>query len=213
MRESVYVLIAFVVILLSVPAAVAQDDQSSSEQDFSSPAFYIGLGGATGIDMAAEDELNSLLEELGYAGAKMDIKSAIGFNAKIGARAGPHVATEVQFEYLPEFDWKVPVGDTSITALQTSMLAVTANLKLFLLTGRIQPFALIGVGGTFAKLSSPILPGSQSFSGYALRGGGGVNVYLTEHIAVSADVSYLFPAGDTRHLDYLSIGWGLQYKF
>ncbi len=216
MRAFAFALIVFVAFLLIAPPTLAQMErgEASSEYDFGSSGFYVWLGGATGIDMAAEEEATRLAAAAGMpAGSKIDIKNAFGFNGKIGVRASPHWATEAQFEYLPSFDWVVSAGTATVTAAQVRMITLTANIKLFMLTGRIQPFALLGAGGVFSEITSPIATGSGSASGLAVRGGGGVDIYLAEHIAASADVSYVFPAGDTRHLDYLSIGWGLQYKF
>jgi len=45
------------------------------------------------------------------------------------------------------------------------------------------------------------------------RFGGGLDFYITESIVASAGVDYLLPTGDVEDLDYVSFGWGLQYRF
>jgi len=187
------------------PRALAQ--ASSTGPDFARPGFYVHFGGATGIDVAAADELNALLGTPGL----VDVETAIGFNARAGGRSFRRLAGEVQIEYLPAFE---ATAAGLVTAAEYRMLTVTGNLKLFVTTGRFQPYLLLGGGGAFASLESAFLPGLDvSADGFALRGGGGVEASLTEHIALVVDASYVYPTGDATDLDYVSIGWGLQYRF
>jgi hypothetical protein len=46
-----------------------------------------------------------------------------------------------------------------------------------------------------------------------MRFGGGIDLYATKHVVVSAEVDYVLPFGDLENLDYLSFGLGLQYRF
>ncbi len=48
---------------------------------------------------------------------------------------------------------------------------------------------------------------------FAGRVGGGIDIYATENIVVTLDATYVVPTGDVDDLDYLSIGWGVQYRF
>ena len=194
--------------------ARAQSDSGAGGPDYGAAGLYVWLGGATGVDMAAEDAVKQDLASVGLPpGTSLDVRPAVGFNARIGLRSGSHFASEVQFEYLPSFDWDVSQGGSSVTAVEMRVLTFTGNLKIYPMSGRFQPFALIGAGGTFARVSSPLVSGSESASGFAFRAGGGVDAYLSEHVALSVDLSYLLPRGDTEDLDYLSIGWGLLYRF
>ncbi len=54
---------------------------------------------------------------------------------------------------------------------------------------------------------------SDRFTGFAARFGGGIDIYATENFVVAFVVDYVFPAGDVKDLDYVSVGWGFQYRF
>jgi opacity protein-like surface antigen len=125
--------------------------------------------------------------------------------------------------------------------LSIETLVFTANMKGHLLTGRFQPFVLGGFG--FMRMetkSRDITPNatartdvcpadagvppdpnppcwaaqaSERQVNVALRLGGGIDVYLTENIVMSAEASYLMPTGKLDNMDYYSIGVGLQYRF
>jgi opacity protein-like surface antigen len=122
--------------------------------------------------------------------------------------------------------------------LELESLVFTANVKGHLLTGRYQPFVLAGLG--FMRMESktrdvtpnarargevcpnnppdpnpPCWAAQQSDRtvSVAMRFGGGLDIYLTKNIVMSAEVSYLMPTGKLDNLDYYSFGLGLQYRF
>jgi hypothetical protein len=48
----------------------------------------------------------------------------------------------------------------------------------------------------------------------AARFGAGLDVYVTRNIAINVDASYVRPMStEFDDLDYLSVGWGLLYRF
>ena len=48
---------------------------------------------------------------------------------------------------------------------------------------------------------------------FAMRFGGGIDLYATKNVVVSAQADYLLPFGSLDGFDFLSIGLGLQYRF
>jgi hypothetical protein len=38
-------------------------------------------------------------------------------------------------------------------------------------------------------------------------------VFATENVVLNLGFDYVLPLGDVENLDYLSIGWGLEYRF
>jgi hypothetical protein len=48
---------------------------------------------------------------------------------------------------------------------------------------------------------------------FAARFGGGIDLYATKHVVLSVEAEYVLPTGDVKDLDYISIGWGFQYRF
>ena len=93
-------------------------------------------------------------------------------------------------------------------------MAITTDLKGFLLTGRLQPFALVGIGTTIGEVRDSFGAGLEiEEADFVARFGGGLDFYLTESLALTLDASYVLPTGDLADFDYVSLGWGLQYRF
>ena len=106
----------------------------------------------------------------------------------------------------------------------------TANGKLIIPTGRLQLYGLGGLG-LFYNRTSNTLPvyiddsrgidealinhsfGDESGTSFAVRAGAGVDFYVTEKIVLNVESTYVFPIGRVSHLDYLTLGAGLQYRF
>ena len=106
---------------------------------------------------------------------------------------------------------------------------ITGNVRGHLLTGAYQPFLLVGVGLMTTKVKLKVkdsvgegsagrdfrnsLSEPDRRTGFAARLGGGIEVYANEHFVFTLGVDYVLPTGDVKDLDYVSVGWGLEYRF
>ena len=81
------------------------------------------------------------------------------------------------------------------------------------MTGRYQPFLLFGAGVMTAKAISRGVPVETTELEFAMRFGGGIDLYATKNVVVSLEVDYVLPVSNLSDLDYVSIGWGFQYRF
>ena len=54
---------------------------------------------------------------------------------------------------------------------------------------------------------------TDNAKGILVRFGTGLDFYVTKHIVLNVGVDYLIPLKDLKHLNYLSVGWGVQYRF
>jgi opacity protein-like surface antigen len=116
--------------------------------------------------------------------------------------------------------------------IDVQLLTMTVNLKVPLLTGRIQPYGLIGGGavfvfrdGRFPRRSDP--PGATSEDPYkfeeyvnvrdvgsVFRIGGGIDTYVSENIFVSVEGTWVAAQGEAMNdLRYASITFGVGYRF
>ena len=50
-------------------------------------------------------------------------------------------------------------------------------------------------------------------SDWGFRGGGGVDFYVSPHIALDIEISYMWGVGDVWQEDYTSFGAGVTYRF
>jgi opacity protein-like surface antigen len=174
-----------------------------SGPDYARNGFYL-IGAAT---YAIEDF--DIDDELGEAAGPSDSGSSLfddswGFNVRGGYRFHPHVAAEVEYDWYDDF---LDVDGASLEAW-----ALTANLKLYALTGCIQPYALLGAGmASFdASVDGEGLADEEDF---VARFGGGVDVYVTENIAITGDASYMMPTGDLEDLDFVALSLGAMWRF
>jgi opacity protein-like surface antigen len=132
----------------------------------------------------------------------LDFSDGGGFNMRAGYRFMEYVAAEMQFEYVEGF------SDQGIDIESWNLMW---NVKGFPLTGRVQPYALFGMGVLYAEASG----GGRSIDdeGFAVRVGGGMDFYATENIVLTGEVNFVQPTGDVDDLSYVTIGGGLQYRF
>ena len=205
--------LACALLLLSAGSAYAQD--------YARNGFYAGLGGSLGIDTAVEAELEKL------TGVNVQIDEAGGLHARLGYRFHPRISTEIHFEWLDDADISFQAAGGK-DAATLERFTYTANAKAYLLTGPFQPFLLAGVGLMRMEFridpppGGPILPlvgnpmellEDMTEKDFVARFGGGFEIYATENIAVTLDASYVLPTGDLKNFDYISIGFGAQYRF
>lgn len=105
---------------------------------------------------------------------------------------------------------------------------LTADARAFLPLGRVHPFATVGVGlmsaeydeSTYAAFPTPIqfrtvITGNigKDEVAFAARFGGGIELYLSEHVLVGIEASYVLPTGPLDFMKFISGDIGVQYRF
>ncbi len=179
--------------MIGIPASVQAED------DYDRPGFYLGAGLGLGF------------EQFDGTGG-LDIDTGIGFDAWAGYRYGPHLAAELQLEYIDRLDFSADLGPPfGVVDFEGNFLTFTGNLKAYLLTGSVQPFAVVGIGVLRAELEA--LGISIVDTDFAARFGGGVDFYDSPNLSLGATASYVLTTGENDGLDYVSLVLGFQYRF
>lgn len=209
------------------------------EHPESSRGVYLGLSGSVGIGLGLEEHVavTSFFDGAGrftpprHLSPPLKVDPGIGLHARAGYRVHPRIAVEVQFEWISE--WSIGGEDGLRTAptaqsdaARAEGWATTGNLKLYLATGRIQPYVVGGVGLMRVQVDNrtPRVPlTNRAFfefntdnlrrTDFAARVGGGVDIYFTEHTSFVFGATYVIPEGQIDPFDYVSVEWGLQYRF
>jgi opacity protein-like surface antigen len=177
----------------------------------------IALGGTAG---AAEPE--DFAHTGGYVGGgflgalnETDLDDAagdgLGFDLRGGYRFHPHFAVEGQLSYFDNIG-----GDFGVADVDLDVLTGTVNLKGFLLPGRIQPYAQVGIGGTYLNGEVEFLGSTvseDSTAEFTFRGGGGVDIYLTPHVLLYTEATYVLLTGDFDGDGFIPLVFGAQYRF
>lgn len=165
-------------------ACLALVAQSALAQDFARSGPYGALNGVTSIETFNGDGTTEV---------------ATGVAGRLGLRLSPQLAVEAQG------DWS---GDFAEGPFDLTSTTVTGNLKWYLAQEQFQPYLLAGIGAQIADTNA-----SSSETAFAARVGGGLDYYLSENFGVLGEVAYTIPTGDLDGLDYVSVGWGLFYRF
>jgi opacity protein-like surface antigen len=196
-------------------AAALNAEEETAEDEYSRPGWLLGAGGSYAFETFEDDvDLPSFMPSL-----SLSADDSFSIHGRAGYRCHPRFSAEVEFEWVDGFDADISQsGVGKVAKVDIEPIVVTANIKGYLLTGRYQPFLL--VGGGFMRADEKVrdtaaalgLSGSDHTTRFAARFGGGVDVYATRHIVVTAEAGYVLPTGSLEY-DYVTIGMGLQYRF
>jgi opacity protein-like surface antigen len=136
-----------------------------------------------------------------------------GVDARFGYRAFPRWAFEFDYQWQAGFDSRNDAIDPPLE-IDTHLLSL--NAKLFALTGRWQPYALLGASllifNTEIVDSSFKKPWSIDV-GFAPRFGAGIDFYVTQHWALTLEGTYIVPVGVLDGANMGTVGVGGQYRF
>ncbi|HIF91700.1 MAG: porin family protein [Myxococcales bacterium] len=198
---------AFIMITLVAGLLIAAT-ASHAQPDYSRPGPYVGLGVAVAVFTEAEDAAERELRALGYV-ADVSYDTGVGLDLVAGYRFHPHMAAQLHLQYLPD----VGISEDGVEVLNPDFLTFTADLKGYLLTGRVQPYALAGLG--IMHLDSPDTPFffPFDFTNFAARLGCGVDYYLTENFVLNAEIGGVIPTGTLEDHEQFTFSAGLQYRF
>jgi len=187
--------VAFLACCIALPAAAQEDDD---EADYAREGGYLSASGV-------------FVDEQ-WAGALSDIGAedtwAIDFRA--GLRVSPWAAVELALEVSGDF---FPDDRQDFSFVHAGLN--TRVYPLGGLLGRVQPFAIGGLGivSTVVEHRDRNTALRQSNADWGFRGGGGVDLYYTDHVALSLQGSYVWTVGDVKNVDYVSLSLGILYRF
>ena len=152
---------------------------------------------------------------------EIEFDNSWGLNGRFGYRCHSRFSIEAEVEWTNGFEAhinKESSGKVGTTDLEP--IVVTTNAKIYLLTGRIQPFVLAGVGLMRAEFKErdttpdPVPDGKKQRyrkTRFTMKVGGGVDYYLTKNVVLSLDVDYV--NAFSLDVDYLLVVGGVQYRF
>jgi opacity protein-like surface antigen len=209
---------ALVSIVCSSVALTA--DEEVDEDDFARRGWMVGMAGSFAFETFEDDAETDFQHVLGPE-VSLSVDDSAGLSGRAGYRCHRYFSAEVEVEWIDGFssDLTQPFVD-QLAKVDYEPVVVTTNVKGYFLTGRYQPFLLIGAGAMTAdtKLRDPVglaFTGldSESENAFVMRFGGGIDLYATKNVVVSLDIDYVLPFANLDALDYVTIGWGVQYRF
>jgi len=230
-RSSVAALVGVIALMLSAlgaSSASANQWMGEGADRWINTGGYFVVGGLTGWDAFDQNR-------------GQDFDATLGFEIRGGARLNKYLAIEAAGDFLSGFDTTVelsappnpspPLPNPPEVDLTVDGGNVTVNVLAYFPFGRIQPYALVGLGGMWARLRTTHAVGTYCYPGwytwyctgsyasldndgaYVMKFGGGTDFYLTEDWAFTIDVTYVMPFGDLENLEYVNLGWGVRFNF
>ncbi len=183
------VLVAIALLVLS---------SGASAQEFGRAGPYLAVAGVIGIE---DFDIPS-----GPGGTGDTVRG--GVDARVGYRAHPRLAAEINYEWLDGFD--LTFAGSEFTKLDIWML--TANVKGYALTGQFQPYLLVGSGVLHAEAEG------IGDTDYTWKFGAGIDLYAFSdapkaHWVLFFEGSYLLPTGDVDDVNLWNSTIGVKYRF
>jgi hypothetical protein len=149
-----------------------------------------------------------------------NLSNFAGVNLALGWRLHPRFALEGGFTwmggefYVDSIDGADPSEPISVSNMRSDLSTwwLGADAKAFPFTGRVQPFALLGLG--LQRTTTVIRGGyTRGLTGGAWRFGGGIDIYLTPKIAIEAALFYQLAMGPTAGDDFTNLTFSILYRF
>lgn len=186
--------------------------------EFERKGAYLDLAGSYALATFASNLSDALSKESGLP-LRVSSDDSLGVSGGAGYRCHRFYSIEVEAEWLSGFDADLSQsGVGNVGTIDIEPLTVTTNFRAHYPAGRWQPFALVGVGIMSAKVGVKDQGGlglsdSETLTGMAMRFGGGLDFYATKKVVLNVGAEYVLPFADVEDLDYLSFGWGIEYRF
>ena len=209
-------------ILIPVILALAAASPAfADDEDYARNGFYGSFKIAGNHYTKIEQDVKSDIEGAGYAG-QVTAEGPLGLDVRAGYRFHPHLGADIEFlwftksttEFTGTTSENPNIKNDNFDVFKVETLNFFGNLKGYILTGRIQPFAQVGVGLMHAKIDDKLslntLKGGDAF---VARFGGGVELYINPHFAFVVEGDYLLPTGGLNQLNSGMWAAGIKYRF
>lgn len=191
------------------------------DDDYDRRGWFAGLQGVYAREDYDVDREEETLQSRTPFPIEFSLKNhdAGGVRGKFGRRCHSRFSVEVEMEWLDDFAGEVVnrAGGEPVSDVKFSTIAGSINTKGYLLTGRVQPFVLVGVGAMSvrgdAKDTFTGNKTSQDDGQLVVRFGGGIDFYATRHWVVSGQADYVYSATNLESTNYISVGFGAMYRW
>jgi len=197
--------------ILALIAGAARAESGQPEYDRS--GWYLGLAGFYAIsdfDLSTS-ELDVVPPQPPDTDPKFGDSGGVDFRA--GYRPFSRWAFEFDYQWQAGYDSKRSSIDPPLE-IDTHLLSL--NAKWFALTGRWQPYALLGA--SLLIINTEIVDSAFKKPwdidvGFAPRFGAGVDFWIDEDWALTLEGTYMVSVGEYEGANMGSVGFGFQYRF
>jgi len=185
---------------------------AQARDDYARTGWHVG-----GLGVVAVPTWQDTLEAASVPTTGVGLSASGGIDLRGGYRLNARVALETGFEWIAAYR----IEQSGVQVSQANNWMYYADAKVFILTGRTQPFLLLGMGAYHLDYvppgRSPSVPADASFitdaTAFAPRIGGGLEFYFTEKIMLTSEINYVLGTGKLHQRDRLGLSVGMFYRF
>ena len=203
-------LVLALAILSRIAGAAAAE---SAQPEYDRAGWYLGLAGFYAISDfdRSTSELDVVPPQPPDTNPKFGDSGGVDFRA--GYRPFARWAFEFDYQWQAGYDSKRSTIDPPLE-IDTHLLSL--NAKWFALTGRWQPYALLGASLLIINteiVDSDFKKPWDIDVGFAPRFGAGVDFWIDEDWALTLEGTYMVSVGEYAGANMGSVGAGFQYRF
>ncbi len=133
----------------------------------------------------------------------VDFNAAVGGDAAVGYRVLSPLAVQLRGAWLGT---GFGAEDPDAAGTNVNAATITLDTKLFLMTDKLQPFALFGFGGMWGKFDVPAVSPEESKEwSSVVRFGGGVDYWIDTNTFISCGAYYALPQQKNSDIRYVEI--------
>lgn len=165
--------------------------------------------------MVNDNELEKKSEDASNTGpANSNTDDSWGYGGRVGWRFFDRLAVEGQFQMLNSIVVKShQESNGNNRRSKATFMTAMANAKGYLLTERVQPYGLVGVGYGYGELRPSGNNRDQRDDGFAAQFGVGTDFYVTDHLGLMTELTYVLPTGDIEGYDNVALLFGFMLRF
>ena len=190
-------------VALALLSFLASDALAEEPPDFAEQGLYVAgqVGGAFFRNNVA------IVDPSDGPPFYLEVDNDVTYGARLGHR-WKHWGLEVDMDY---------------ASGSSNSFTTTLNGRWYPWTGRIQPYLVAGMGFSYIRPSVVDSSADAIFGGtvFAMRGGGGAEIYITEHWFTDVTTSYLYVTGPgqsqvgniSNDQSYFSVRAAVGYRF
>jgi opacity protein-like surface antigen len=189
-----------------VEASDEASDDEEIEGGYARDGWYVAVAGVRALDNFATPEHR--------------VKDSFGVNGRLGFRFLEYAALEFEYERVFEFELRSPSSrsDFEVNVFTANARGYLPLWKIGSWAERLHPYALAGIGLHQVDVDVHGSPAGSFRDGqrgsFAVRMGGGLDLYLTDRLVLFQETSYVLPASDDNdEMQYVAVSFGLQWRF
>jgi hypothetical protein len=166
---------------------------------------FSGVFAIPGWEEVLQEEVADAIQGAAY----VSIGMTGGFDMRGGYRFNKHVDFETGFDYLAPYSISVD----GLGSGKSSSWMYYVDFRLFLLTNRIQPYLVVGMGAYHIDYVAGLSGVSRDATDFAPRFGGGVEYYIDYRWGITSEINYVIGTRRLNGRDRLAISLGAFYRF